>query len=188
MKRWFAFLFCFTFLFLFCGCGMGKYPDISITDGQSIASETTEAIDNTLSSSGVEEPAESEQEQMGNVQICIRCGEIILYADMYDSELAKEFVSQLPQSISMQRVGGGREFYGRLQNALSYDEADAQTTFENGDLAYWFSGNGLCLLYNNQVDKPEIESGIIVFGKITSDLSAFSAFDDKTEFLIEIAE
>lgn len=150
--------------------------------------DASEAIDNTLSSSGVEEPAESEQEQMGNVQICIRCGEIILYADMYDSELAKEFVSQLPQSISMQRVGGGREFYGRLQNALSYDEADVQTTFENGDLAYWFSGNGLCLLYNNQVDKPEIESGIIVFGKITSDLSAFSAFDDKTEFLIEIAE
>ncbi len=122
------------------------------------------------------------------VDITLTSEDTVITTTLDDSTLAKEFADLLPQTVSMSRIGGGREFYGGLQGELRYDEADAQTTFENGDLAYWFSGNGLCLLYNNQVDKPEIESGIIVFGKITSDLSVFYAFDDTTEFLIEIAE
>jgi len=56
----------------------------------------------------------------------------------------------------------------QLEGSLDYDEADSQTTFENGEIAYWYSGNGLCLLYNNQVNEPEIDSGTIVLGKITS--------------------
>lgn len=121
-----------------------------------------------------------------NRQISITVGETTIYADLYDTELADEFLAQLPQTISMQRVGGGREFYGSLESSLNYDEEDSQTTFENGDIAYWYSGNGLCLLYDNQVEEPEIDSGIIVFGKITSDLSIFSELDDNIEVRVEI--
>ncbi len=121
-----------------------------------------------------------------NRQISITMGETTIYADLYDTELADEFLAQLPQTISMQRVGGGREFYGSLGNSLNYNEEDSQTTFENGDIAYWYSGNGLCLLYDNQVEEPEIDSGIIVFGKITSDLSVFSELDDNIEVRVEV--
>ena len=121
-----------------------------------------------------------------NRQISITMGDTTIYADLYDTELADEFLAQLPQTISMQRVGGGREFYGSLESSLNYDEEDSQTTFENGDIAYWYSGNGLCLLYDNQVEEPEIDSGIIVFGKITSDLSVFSELDDNIEVHVEI--
>lgn len=34
--------------------------------------------------------------------------------------------------------------------------------------------------------EPEIDSGIIVFGKITSDLSVFSELDDNIEVHVEI--
>ncbi len=120
-----------------------------------------------------------------NRQISITMGDTTIYADLYDTELADEFLAQLPQTISMQRVGGGREFYGSLGSSLNYNQEDSQTTFENGDIAYWYSGNGLCLLYDNQVDEPEIDSGIIVFGKMTSDLSVFSELNDNIEVRVE---
>ena len=55
-------------------------------------------------------------------------------------------------------------------------------------MAYWFSGNGFCILYNNQVDEPEIESGIIILGKITSDFSVFYEMENYIEVTIELVE
>lgn len=55
-------------------------------------------------------------------RISITVGNHTLYANLDDSELAVEFASLLPQTISMSRVGGGREFYGPLQGSLHYDE------------------------------------------------------------------
>lgn len=121
-------------------------------------------------------------------QISITSGETTIYAELDDSETAQEFASMLPLTISMQRVGGGREFYGGMDKSLSYDESDAQTTFENGELGYWFSGNGLCILYDNQVEESEIESGVIVFGRIVSDLSVFHNMQDQIEVTVALAE
>ena len=90
--------------------------------------------------------------------------------------------------LSVIPFGGGREFYGSLGAELQYDATDSQTNFENGDLAYWYSGNGLCLLYDNQVESPEIESGVIVFGKITSNLDTFHQMEDQIEVTVSLAE
>lgn len=135
--------------------------DIGYSDDLISIGHTESGMEQVEEKSGVE-PSPS-------INITLTSGDTVVTATLDDSTIAKEFAALLPQTVSMSRVGGGREFYGRLQGNLNYDESDAQTTFENGDIAYWFSGNGLCLLYNNQVDNPEIESGIIVFGKITSD-------------------
>lgn len=123
-----------------------------------------------------------------NMKIRISIGKKTLYAKLDGSKMAKQFMKSLPQTISMQRVGDGREFYGDLDKELDYNKKDSQTTFQNGDIAYWYSGNGLCLLYNNQVKNPEITSGIIVFGKITSDLSVFYDLDDDIEVKISLAK
>lgn len=123
-----------------------------------------------------------------NMKIKISIGKKTLYAKLDGSKTAKQFVKSLPQTISMQRIGDGREFYGDLDSKLDYNKKDSQTTFKNGDIAYWYSGNGLCLLYNNQVKNPEIKSGIIVFGKITSDLSILYDLDDDIEVKISLAK
>ena len=119
-------------------------------------------------------------------QLSIQVGDLTLSAELYDTQLAKDFAALLPQTISMQRVGGGREFYGSIDGNLNYDEADSQTTFENGEIAYWYSGNGLCLLYDNQVEKPEVDSGIIIIGKITSDFSELHNLEDNITATISI--
>lgn len=120
--------------------------------------------------------------------VSITVEEDVLYADLYDNELAEEFAALLPQTISMQRVGGGREFYGILDGSLNYDVADSQTTFENGDVAYWYSGNGFCLFYNDQVEDTTVNAGIIVFGKITSDFSVLHELGDRAEMTVELVE
>lgn len=119
-------------------------------------------------------------------EISIEIGGTTLYAELYDTDLANEFAELLPQTITMQRVGGGREFYGSLTGSLNYDEINSQTTFENGEIAYWYSGNGLCLLYNNQVDEPEVQSGIIILGKITSDYSVLFNLDGRIEVTVAL--
>lgn len=82
----------------------------------------------------------------------------------------------------------GGSFTETLNKSCIIDEANVQTSFENGDLAYWFSGDGFCILYNNQVNDPEVESGIVVFGRITSDLSVFYDMEDRVEVTVKLLE
>ena len=158
-------------------------PDATLASG--LTAINTEDIRPWLERLGL---LKGNNESAATTQISITSGETTVYAELNHTEIAQEFAATLPQTLSMQRVGGGREFYGGMDGSLNYDEADAQTTFENGDLAYWFSGNGFCILYNNQVDEPEIESGIILLGKITSDFSVFYEMENYIEVTIELVE
>lgn len=171
---------------LLTGCNLQNSAVQSETEMvQNTTIENTQPSDSdserALNTAGVTD--ENEQ-----IPISIEIGDVTLSGELDDSDLAQEFASLLPQTISMQRVGGGREFYGGIDGSLNYDEADAQTTFENGDIAYWFSGNGLCLLYDNQVEEPEVESGIIVIGKITSDFSELHNMADTITVRVSLAD
>lgn len=130
----------------------------------------------------------AESAQAEQTQINITIGDQVFNAVLDDSDIAREFAELLPQTISMQRVGGGREFYGSIDGSLNYDMADSQTTFENGDIAYWYSGNGFCILYDNQVAEPEVGSGIVMLGNITSDISLFHEMDDRMQATVTLAK
>lgn len=165
-------------------------PDVEVKSELDFVHSTPVMETSQLTIADTEEVIDSPQGtnvKEEQTKISIRIGDLTLSGELDDSVLAKEFISVLPQTISMQRVGGGREFYGGIDGNLNYDEADAQTTFENGDIAYWFSGNGFCLLYDNQVEKPEVESGIIVIGKIISDFSELHNLDDNITAIITLA-
>lgn len=156
-------------------------PDAVIADG--LTANDTEEIGPWLQQLGYEVSVVSE-----GTPITITAGGQVFEAVLDDSETAAAFADMLPMTLSMQRVGGDREFYGGMDSALPYDSTDVQTAFENGDIAFWLGGDGLCLLYNNQVENPEISAGIIVFGKITSDLSGFFDMDDHLDVVIEIEQ
>lgn len=123
------------------------------------------------------------QAESAAVSIRITIGSHVIHAELDDNATSRELLGKLPQTISMTRIGGGREFYGTLEgDTLSYQEDAVQTTFENGDLAYWFSGNGLCLMYNNQAEHPTVDSGIVIIGRMTSDFSLLATLEDAIEF------
>ncbi|WP_303002197.1 cyclophilin-like fold protein [Dialister invisus] len=198
VKRSRIFFSCLLLACLLAGCSSQTPPvDSEAGTPQSTVSESsqlpasdsevdanlTETLNENEADAGTTETAQ----ENGQTLIRIEIGDMTFSGELDGSDLAQAFASLLPQTISMQRVGGGREFYGGIEGSLTYDEADAQTTFENGDIAYWFSGNGLCLLYDNQVEEPEVESGIIVIGKITSDFSELHNMDDTITATISLA-
>lgn len=154
-------------------------PDADIAEG--LTANDTDDVAPWVQRLGYEVPDIFE-----GTPITITVGNQVFEAVLDDSETADAFADMLPMTLSMQRVGGGREFYGGMEKPLPYDSADAQTYFESGDIAFWLGGDGLCLLYNDQVENPEISAGIIVFGKITSDLSGFFGMDDNSDMVIEL--
>lgn len=120
------------------------------------------------------------------VRITLSVGNTMATAELNDSELARQFAALLPQIISMSRVRE-REYYGRIDDTLSYDEGNIQTTAEDGDLAYWFSGNSLAFFFNTENDSA-VNSGIVVFGKITSNLSVFNNMGSSEIITVTLAE
>lgn len=121
-----------------------------------------------------------------NTSIKLTVGDTVITADLYDSEISRQFANILPQTITMTR-GRDREYYGRIDDTLQYDEADIQTTAEDGDLAYWFSGNSLAFFFNTENDAA-VNSGIVVFGKITSDLSVFNDMGSSETMTVTLTE
>lgn len=158
------------------------------TETDTLENKTVSSVQG-MGEEGQQEDTESEKsDETGNQKlITITAGNQVFEGVLADSKTAEVFADMLPMTLSMQRVGGGREFYGGMENALPYDRADAQTYFENGDIAFWLGGDGLCLLYNDQVEDKEISAGIVVFGKIISDLSGFHDLDSNIEVTIELA-
>lgn len=197
MKKRISVLLSLLLAFYLTACGKGPSgTDVSVPVPEPSENTGLSEDANSEEGSGAEAPEESqtglsevpsEEASAEGTLITITSGGQIFEAVLDDSETAAAFADMLPMTLSMQRVGGGREFYGGMDSALPYDEEDAQTGFENGDIAFWLGGDGLCLLYNDQVERPEISAGIIVFGKITSDLSGFFDMDDNSEVVIESA-
>lgn len=117
--------------------------------------------------------------------ITITAGDTVITAELDDSDITREFLSQLPQTIPMSRIRT-REFYGPIERPL-VTQAPVQTTFANGDVAYWFSGESMCLFYADEDTDGTVSSGIMKLGRITSDLSALAQFDDPVEMVVAIA-
>lgn len=120
------------------------------------------------------------------VRITLAAGNTVAAAELKDSEIARQFAALLPQTIAMSRVRD-REYYGRIDGTLSYNEGDIQTTAADGDLAYWFSGNSLAFFFKTENDSA-VNSGIVVFGKITSDLSVFNNMGSGETIIVTLSE
>jgi hypothetical protein len=115
--------------------------------------------------------------------ITLTSGDTVITATLDNSETTKAFLATLPRTLSMTNYAD-REYYARI-DALP-ENGEAISDYENGDVTYYPAGPSFAVFFG-KADTSN-QSGLIRMGKITSDLAAFSAFDDNVEFLIEIAE
>jgi hypothetical protein len=115
--------------------------------------------------------------------ITLTSGNTVITAALDNSETTKAFLATLPRTLSMTNYAN-REYYARI-DALP-ENGEAISDYENGDVTYYPAGPSFAVFFG-KADTSN-QSGLIRMGKITSDLAAFSAFDDNVEFLIEIAE
>lgn len=120
----------------------------------------------------------------GATAITLRAGTTVIQASLNDSPTARDFIASLPLTIKMRRWGD-REYYGKMRAPFS-DRGTKQDRFDDGDVAYWPQGGSFAVFFNNKVN-PDI-SGLIVIGKISSDLKVFDAMAETVEMDIAIAK
>lgn len=119
----------------------------------------------------------------GETQIKITVGDIVLDGVIYDTDLAKEIMANLPLTVSM--VGyGGREYYGGIEFTPK-NISKGQLKFDNGDITYCTTNNSIAIFYA-QTDRPNLTMEVIPIGKVTSDLSVFDTFNSREEITFSL--
>lgn len=104
-----------------------------------------------------------------NIQLRLEIGHSFAIVGFYDTELANEIIANLPLELKMQAFGG-REYCGEELPFVPKSHEENQTYFEVGDFAYWGKGNALAFFFAEGMGR-DVPSGIVVIGKILSDLS-----------------
>ncbi len=106
-----------------------------------------------------------------SMHLKITIGETILTASLIKSKTTDDFIKLLPLNLTMNDLFG-REKYGALPKSISTD-ATPSYRYEVGDIGYWSPSHDFAIYYKD--DGETIPSpGIIIIGKIDSDIKAFS--------------
>ncbi len=91
-------------------------------------------------------------------------------------ETCKAIWDSLPLELDLARWG--EELYGPIPVKL--EEENSQVECEIGDIGYWPSGTGFCILFGrtpaSTSDKPKAASPVNIFAKIEGDVSVFKQF------------
>src|SRR5215216_1930158 len=105
------------------------------------------------------------------MKITLKVGNKVLTATLADNKTARDFVSLLPLTLTMNDLFG-REKFGHLPRAIS--EGGKRTrTYEVGDVIYWSPGPDVAMFYRHNgqsIPSP----GIIVMGNIDSGVEALN--------------
>lgn len=104
-------------------------------------------------------------------KIRLKVGEKVLSATLIDSETARDFLSLLPLTVTMNDLFR-REKFAHLPRAIAQGGERAYT-YELGDIAYWSPGPDVAIFYRHDGQKIP-DPGIIVIGKVESGLEALN--------------
>ena len=105
------------------------------------------------------------------MQLKIIIGETTLTASLVRNKTTEDFIKLLPLHLTMHDLFG-REKYGALSQPIS-TEGKCSFNYEVGDIGYWSPCHDLAIYYKD--DGESIPNpGIIILGKIESDMSAFN--------------
>lgn len=140
-------------------------------------------LSGTGNPASAEDDTEVEAASGEETPVKITIGSAEIEAVLNGSEGARELASMLPVTLSMTRMGE-HEYYGSLENALTHTE-ELQTGYTVGDLAFWTPGDLLALYFDEPEDAPE---GLMILGRITTELSVFDDLGSQEKVVIELAE
>lgn len=122
---------------------------------------------------------------MGERQIEISAGDVIVTAVLNDSDTADELWASLP--ITARAQTWGDEIYFSIPVNVE-EAADSQETVEMGAVAYWPPGSALCLFWGpTPMSAPgEIRpaSAVNVMGLIDGDPTVLGGVADGTEVVV----
>jgi hypothetical protein len=111
-------------------------------------------------------------------------GNETVIASIINSKTSDDFIRLLPFSFRMDDLFG-REKYGALPKSIS-TKSRPSYRYEVGDIGYWSPGHDLAIYYKHDGEAIP-DPGIIIVGKIISDIEALSA-SGPVNVKIELAE
>ena len=122
---------------------------------------------------------------MGERQIEISAGDVIVTAVLNDSDTADELWASLP--ITARAQAWGDEIYFSIPVSVE-EAADSQETVEMGAVAYWPPGSALCLFWGPTPTSAPGEirpaSAVNVMGLIDGDPTVLGGVADGTEVVV----
>lgn len=99
------------------------------------------------------------------MRISLKTAEKTFFAQLNDSQTAKEIVDNLPVESTVSRWGD--EIYFEL--GFKASAAGATMDVDIGDVAYWSQGKCLCVFFGptpaSENDKPTPASPVVIVGK-----------------------
>ena len=147
MRRIFL-AFAFAIAFVHAGCG---------------------ADNSTANSAPPNSPIKTSPLESQIMKIRLKIDDKVITATLNDSKTARDFVSQLPLTLTKDDLFR-REKFARLPRAIS-EEGKRTHTYEVGQVVYWSPGPDVAIFYRNDGEKVP-NPGIIVIGKIDSGVAA----------------
>lgn len=129
-------------------------------------------------------PGSPSAQRSHRMKLNLNIGGKIVAATLADNATARDFVSVLPLSVSMNDLFG-REKYGDLPKSLSED-SPRKSRYKVGDIAYWSPDHQFAIYYH-QDGKSIPSPGIIPIARIESGVEAFNA-SGSVQVRIELAK
>lgn len=154
MKRIIQFFLIIAFMISLSACSS---RESNADNSSSAATADTESTQQNTDSQAKEDSAD------GQAVKRLRCtfddGSVGYIEDLTDTVTTREFVSLLPMEVTFSDWDQ-REYY--ISRQLTYDEADAQTSYAPAEFTYW-CGGWITAYYDTNEDTV-IEAGSVVIG------------------------
>jgi uncharacterized protein len=121
-------------------------------------------------------------------QIMITRGELSVTAELDDSATAAQIIEALPFEGRINTWG--EEIYFEIPVSASL-AADARADVEVGDVAYWPTGNALCVFFGptpvSDSEKPRAASPVNLIGEVLANLEQLHRFHDGDSVMVSEA-
>jgi len=114
-------------------------------------------------------PNEVLNEQVENMKIRIKFEDKVLMATLIDSKTARDFVSQLPLTLTLEDYAV-TEKISDLPKKLSTEGAPSGSDPSVGDIAFYAPWGNLAIFYRDAA----YANGLIILGKIDGEAAAFN--------------
>ncbi len=122
-------------------------------------------------------------------EIKITAGRVQVTGELFNTATAEAILEALPIKGQAQRWGG--EIYFSIPVSAEL-EPGARDVLEAGELAYWPTGNALCIFFGktpaSQADEIRAASDVNVFGRISQDPASLHDVENGSEVVVELVE
>jgi hypothetical protein len=154
------------------GCSSDNADDSVAAPAATLEASTSTSAGNNSASTPGTSPG-------GGTPITITAGDVVITANLNNSQVSKDFAATLPVTLPWFR-NSGIEYISELSAPLT-ETGPFYTDVQPGDIVYYNPADSITIIYEETSSVPTLTE----MGEITSDLSVFDKLPDTVEMRVE---